>query len=236
MSNQYNIYCDESCHLEHDQQKAMVLGCTILPFDLVKTATDEIKAIKIKHGLHPMTEIKWTKVSQNKAEMFNEIVSYFIHNSNIEFRCVLIPDKSILNHKAYNQSNDDFYYKMFTLALSKLIVPGSLYNIYFDYKDKHENSRVNILKNDLQAKLNIVNLDEIHTQLIHSFESQIMQLTDILIGAVIYRNRGIETNEAKIKLIRILEHELRIDLTKTSYYNYTKFNILAWDPKKKKSI
>ncbi|MBM3212816.1 DUF3800 domain-containing protein [Candidatus Poribacteria bacterium] len=46
MNNKYNIYCDESCHLENDKQKAMVLGCVVLPYDMVKTVSDEIKAIK----------------------------------------------------------------------------------------------------------------------------------------------------------------------------------------------
>ena len=31
MRTEYNIYCDESCHLENDSQKAMVLGY-ILPW------------------------------------------------------------------------------------------------------------------------------------------------------------------------------------------------------------
>lgn len=26
MNTTYNIYCDESCHLEHDRQKVMVPG------------------------------------------------------------------------------------------------------------------------------------------------------------------------------------------------------------------
>ncbi len=26
MTNTFNVYCDESCHLENDHQKAMVLG------------------------------------------------------------------------------------------------------------------------------------------------------------------------------------------------------------------
>lgn len=26
MNQTYNVYCDESCHLENDGQKAMVLG------------------------------------------------------------------------------------------------------------------------------------------------------------------------------------------------------------------
>ena len=29
--NRYNLYCDESCHLENDGQKAMVLGTLIAP-------------------------------------------------------------------------------------------------------------------------------------------------------------------------------------------------------------
>ena len=26
MTQVFNVYCDESCHLEHDRQKVMVLG------------------------------------------------------------------------------------------------------------------------------------------------------------------------------------------------------------------
>ncbi len=29
MSQVFNIYCDESCHLENDRQKAMVLGAIL---------------------------------------------------------------------------------------------------------------------------------------------------------------------------------------------------------------
>ncbi|MBM3211248.1 DUF3800 domain-containing protein [Candidatus Poribacteria bacterium] len=59
MSNQYNIYCDESCHLEKDKQKAMVLGCIVLPCDMVKTVSDEIKAIKKKKN--------WVKPFRNRT-------------------------------------------------------------------------------------------------------------------------------------------------------------------------
>jgi len=33
MSEVFNIYCDESCHLQHDGQKAMVLGAIWCPLD-----------------------------------------------------------------------------------------------------------------------------------------------------------------------------------------------------------
>jgi hypothetical protein len=31
MTTEYNVYCDESCHLENDGQKAMVLGSVWCP-------------------------------------------------------------------------------------------------------------------------------------------------------------------------------------------------------------
>ncbi len=31
MTELVNRYCDESCHLEHDQQKVMVLGAVWIP-------------------------------------------------------------------------------------------------------------------------------------------------------------------------------------------------------------
>ena len=33
MSDTFNVYCDESCHLENDHQKAMVLGAVWCPLD-----------------------------------------------------------------------------------------------------------------------------------------------------------------------------------------------------------
>lgn len=33
MSDTFNVYCDESCHLENDHQKAMVLGAVWCPLE-----------------------------------------------------------------------------------------------------------------------------------------------------------------------------------------------------------
>ena len=39
MSETFNIYCDESCHLENDGQKAMVLGAVWCPLDKTRGLT-----------------------------------------------------------------------------------------------------------------------------------------------------------------------------------------------------
>jgi len=50
MSNIYNIYCDESCHLENDHQKAMVLGAIWCPKDKVTEISKRIIEIKVRNN------------------------------------------------------------------------------------------------------------------------------------------------------------------------------------------
>ena len=56
-----SIYCDESCHLEHDHQKVMLLGCVWLPFEKIQLAVSELRQLREAHRMDG--EIKWTKVS-----------------------------------------------------------------------------------------------------------------------------------------------------------------------------
>lgn len=63
MNQTFNIYCDESCHLENDHQQAMVLGAIWCPLEKIKEINKQIHALKIKHGMQPGFEAKWTKIS-----------------------------------------------------------------------------------------------------------------------------------------------------------------------------
>ena len=61
-----NVYCDESCHLEHDNSNIMVIGGVWCSKNRVKAISDKIKALKEQYQIKPNTEIKWVKVSKNK--------------------------------------------------------------------------------------------------------------------------------------------------------------------------
>ncbi|WP_397305790.1 DUF3800 domain-containing protein [Paracoccus yeei] len=66
-------------------------------------------------------------------------------------------------------------------------------------------------------------------QQIRSHESELLQLTDILIGALTYANRGLATSAAKVAVITRLQERLgRGVLTRTSTFSATKFNLLVW--------
>ena len=49
----------------------------------------------------------------SKIDLYKDIVNYFFDDNNIHFRAIIIPDKSKLNHEAFNQTHDDWYYKMY---------------------------------------------------------------------------------------------------------------------------
>lgn len=77
MDRIYNIYCDESCHLEHDRQKAMVLGGVWCPYDNRKGIARQLRALKTEYRLSPKFEIKWNKVSPSRVDFYLALVDFF---------------------------------------------------------------------------------------------------------------------------------------------------------------
>ncbi len=100
MTQVFNIYCDESCHLEHDRQKVMILGAIWCPLETARETAQAIRAIKEKHGLGRDFEIKWTKVSPGKLDFYIDLTDYFFAEPDLHFRALIVADKNKLGHAA----------------------------------------------------------------------------------------------------------------------------------------
>ena len=135
MSDIFNIYCDESCHLENDHQQVMVLGSIWCPLEKTKEISVRIREIKQRHGLASSFEIKWQKVSPAKQIFYMDLVDYFFDDDDLHFRALIVPDKSRLHHQDFSQDHDAWYYKMYFDMLKVLLVPRAEYRIYLDIKD-----------------------------------------------------------------------------------------------------
>ena len=120
MSQILNVYCDESCHLENDGQTAMVLGAVWCPLEKRAEIAGRLREIKQKHGLSADFEVKWTKVGPSKLGFYLDLVDYFFDDDDLHFRGLVIPDKSLLDHGAFGQSHDDWYYKMYFTMLKTI--------------------------------------------------------------------------------------------------------------------
>lgn len=229
-----NIYCDESCHLENDKHTSMVLGGVSCPISKVRDISVKIKELKEKYGMPKYREIKWVKVSQGKADFYHELIDVFLTNECLRFRAVKVKDKSCLSHAKFHQTHNEWYYKMYYTMLRQVIQPYKNYNIYMDIKDTVGGERVAKLKeflNNLNPNKNTSEILKI--QQIRSFESEIIQLADILIGAVGYQDRlpEIKTapNATKLSLCKKIEEDLQINFNSKTPYLNTKFNLLIWE-------
>lgn len=227
----YNIYCDESCHLEHDDRKYMVLGGIICEKSNRNRIKRDIFEIKRKNNIKENAEIKWNKVSPAKINYYKELVDYFFDNEDLRFRALII-DKTQLKHEKFKQSHDDWYYKMYYQLLLNLVEPKQENNIYLDIKDTKSSKKVEGLKRYLSFKLMDYDFEVIkNIQSINSKESAIMQMADLLIGAIGYRNRKAYDDKnsslAKRELMMHIIQRSGYSLNKSTFLSEKKFNLFC---------
>ena len=233
----FNLYCDETCHLENDKQKSMVLGGIWCPKSKVKIITKNIYLIKEKYGLSKFSELKWTKVSPSKIDMYKEIINYFFEEKDLHFRCLVIKDKSQLKHKEFNQNHDDWYYKMYYYMIINIINPYEEYNIYLDIKDTQSADKAKKLQDILANSIHDFDCKKIKkVQNIRSYESSILQITDILIGAVGYYMRNQEGSHTKLELMNLIKSKSNYSWEKNTLYKEDKFNMFFWEPQKNNNV
>lgn len=224
----YNIYCDESCHLPNDKFSFMSLGLIKCPLENTKDVSLRLKEIKQKHGLSYDFEMKWNKVSISKVNFYLDIIDYFFDDDDLMFRG-LIADKSNLNHESYSQSHDDWYYKMIFLLMKPILSPQDKFRIYLDKKDTRGADKVRKLHEVLGNSVydfdrNIVE----RLQVIESHHVQLLQLVDILLGAMGYHARDLDKNEGKIILLNRIKQRSGYNLDKSTLPSEGKFNIFYW--------
>lgn len=230
---EYNFYCDESCHLEHDNSNVMVLGGVWCPKEKRHQINGRIKEIKIRNNVPVQAELKWAKVSPSKIQVYIDLMEYFFDETDLHFRGLLIPDKKKLNHQMFNQTHDEWYYKMYFSMLKAMLVPTDTYNIFIDIKDTHSAERAKKLWNVISNSMYDFSKRIIkQVKPIRSDEVQIMQITDVLTGAFGYNNRVFDDSEkrsvAKRRVIELIQKRSGYTLQKSTLLREDKLNLFVW--------
>jgi hypothetical protein len=231
MGEPFNVYCDESCHLERDGCSLMMLGAVWCKTEIVPHVSKRLREIKARYGMKRPFEIKWTKVSPSKQEMYLDWVDYFFDDDDLHFRGYLI-EKTGLDHSAYLQTHNDWYYKMCFRMLEPIIDPTQTYNIYLDIKDTRGEQKRRKLEEVLRSSRFDASDKIIHrVQQIRSHESELMQLADLLLGAVIHHNRfGAGGSPAKREIIKRIQRRSNKSLAASTWLREPKFNLFRWHP------
>lgn len=229
----YNLYIDESCHLEKDHFPVMCIGYTKCDTAQYQQFKDAIKQMKLQ--FKSPTEVKWVNISNSRLPLYKALIDYFFTNQ-IDFRCILVKYKDKLDHEQFNQgSHDNFYYKLiFHLLKAAVNPPDTEYKVYLDVKDTRGKERLEKIHKVLSNTYNNAS-PFIHFQHIHSHENVLMQITDLLIGAITYKNRNehlkVNASPAKIELLKYIEEKSGYSLDEGTEPWESKFNIFDHQPK-----
>jgi len=235
MSNlnyKYSIYIDESCHLENDKHPLMCIGYTKIASKNYTPYKAKLKEIKLNHNAP--TEIKWNKLSNNRLAFYKAIIDFFFE-SEIEFRAILVKNKSQLNHSKFNKGDHNSFY--YTLVFYLLRNPWvnfkeNPHKVILDIKDTRGKER--LLKLDARLSQEYKKTFKKKSpfnffQHIRSDENEFLQLADFFIGAITYKARGLHelenSSQVKKDIVKYLEQKsgYKIDDGTAPYEN--KFNI-----------
>ncbi|HOW51329.1 MAG TPA: DUF3800 domain-containing protein [bacterium] len=234
MSDSINIYCDESCHLEHDGRKYMVLGAMWCKKEHAHACFEDIRAIKRGHGIPIHREIKWSKVSDAQLSYYQNLVDYFFRSPHLSFRA-LSADKEGLDYNAFAMTHDGWYYRMYYTMLKPILEmnEGAHFAIYLDIKDTRSFRKIKTLQEVLCTSIGDrqqVIVERI--QAVDSKEVALVQLTDLFIGALAYYLSGHNDSPAKVALIKKIRQQCGYYLRYNTPREARKFNLFHWTPER----
>lgn len=231
MGDAFNLYCDESCHLENDHQGVMVLGAIRCRQSMVPQVSEKIRQIKARHGIPEYQEVKWTKVTPKKLGLYLDLIDAFFDDENLGFRAVVI-DKDRLQHSEFGQTHDTFYYKMYYRLIEQILRPDSEYFVYLDIKDTLGSKKVQGLHKYLCNGHYDFNQQIVRRiQLVRSHEVQLLQLADVMIGALAYFHRNLDSSPAKLAILQRIRERSGYRLICSTLPGEQKFNLFLWKGK-----
>lgn len=222
----FDVYCDESRPDLLSSSKGlaqyMIIGSIWLKIEDREFFKRDIHNLRNKHKIGG--EFKWQKVSPSKLEFYKELISWFnAMGERLRFRCIAV-DHTNIDLKLYHEDDQELgFYKFYYQLLHHWLYDFNEYAFFIDFKSNRRRDRLA----DLKRCLNLSNLSSNvqGVQAIHSKESVLIQLTDVLTGIAAYRlNNQINANSAKFMVLEYLESMLGTQIRPT-HKNEQKFNV-----------
>ena len=233
----FNIYCDESRYTNPFEQY-FVIGSLIIPREQKKLVQERIYRARAKYGFN--TELGWNNVTETKLPYLNELLQIFF-TSPLEFRCIIL-DKAKLKLSFKSSESELAFYKFYYLLLKGVFKPAQGYYLFLDQRTKSEKRRIGDLQRYLIQNLEVVNHNQpdldfpLKIQEVNSSESILIQLADLLMGAVGYYWNGFRGSAAKLKLVNNISSRLQKENLKFSSQLYDKkWNQFVLHPEEKEA-
>ncbi len=227
----YHLYCDESRHLPYDGESTFLLGSLRCASEKVKEAHSQLAEMWKTYGLPHHFEAKWTKVSPGKIDFYKALINWFFDFDGVTFRTIILPDKQKMYAKLSEECRDHLYYRLYYQLLRGALEPENRYRVFMDIKDTRGRQKRKELEqllhddaDDKEGKI-VQNL-----QHVRSHEIALLQICDLLLGAVGFARREGQSSESQAKraLVSLIEDRLDQPITMDTPPGTEKMCMITW--------
>jgi len=205
----YHIYCDESSIGKRHSH--MVLGGIMLPADQAISLTAAVAKWREKANM--LSELKWTRVSKQKLQEYRAFVRgtmHYIGQKELWFRCMVL-EQQHLDWRTFHGGDEclgynKFLYQLVFKGFIPFLYSGDKVVIYPD--ERHSQDSLDELGRCLNRAAcrtwgwNVGPVSKVEP--IASQKNTIMQMNDVLLGAVAHQNNRREDvpgrDQAKVDL------------------------------------
>jgi len=220
----FEIYCDE-CRPELFTSSVksppfLSIGGIWIPASERDNIKDIVKRLRKKHNV--WGEFKWSKISAKSLPFYFSLIDYFFSNENMRFRTILIDSRKVDLFLFHDEDAELGFYKFYYQLIHNWIYDFNEYEIYTDIKTNRLPDRLAVLKNvlinsNLSSKIRSI-------QALPSKEVILIQLADLLTGAVNAKFNQSVTSQSKLAIIERIEYRLKKEIIPTSK-SEEKFNV-----------
>lgn len=240
----YRIFSDES---RQSKDRYMVLAGIIINQNKVDKFDKTMSSYREKTNM--TSELKWSRVSNAKIKEYKIFVDHFFALCNtdiIHFKALII-DNHKVNHRRYSNGNKEegfykFYYQLFNW-FGRLYFnfkrEDTTFVIHPDYRNtKYKLGDLrDILNNGFNKKHHPAIRPFAAIEPLDSKKSEIIQVLDIILGAIGYVKNGYtllgSSNKAKLEMCEYIRKKAGLrGLGQNSPYGQNRFSI--WNFKLKK--
>lgn len=210
----HDIYIDESSQTKH---RFLVLGGLILPEASAQEFEDRILQARLPEL--PRGELAWTKVSPAKLSAYSRVVEAALRwsplTSRVEFHCLAVDTHKIRDHVFNKGSRDIGFNKEIYQLCQKFgrIRKDGLFHVYLDRRNTASTTQElrDILNHGARLKSPARDWPYRRVHFRDSHACQLLQVTDILLGAVAHRlNRHHEAPGASVAKRTLSEQVLTL--------------------------
>lgn len=165
----------------------------------------EIRKIREKHRFYD--EIKWNTLSKIKIKVVEEVIKVFFETPGINFSCIVINKDDWNFEKEFGNDPYKAYQEFTEILLKRNIGEDEVIMILADFVTTPEKVKFEVaVKHNINKELDRLAVGGIHR--VDSKGVNIIQIVDLMIGAVIYNykleSKLVTGDKNKIKILKTI--------------------------------